>query len=343
MLNPALEIEDHANTVSLVVALADYAATPATLGDTTLGTARHCLIDALGRGFEALRDPECAALIGPLVPGALMPGGARVPGTSLELDPAQAAYCNGLLLCRSTGGDHWEELRTGRAADSFGAILAVADYQARKATMEGKSPPKVRDLLGAIAKALQIQGTLAFECDCQQTGTAALRVARVTTTAIVAAQLGGTQGQIATALSYACVDGGMSIDADERYDIGRREWATADAISCAVRHACQTMAAGQSSYLTSAQLKAMDVAGRVLGAKAAAARQRLGAGSLERLAGLYRPQEVAQLTTRFQAAVARYFPTRQAERIKALFAAPERLDDLPVNEVLAALVTNGSR
>lgn len=348
MLNPALRIEDHASTVSLVAALAEYAATPATLGDNILATARHGLIAALGRAFEALRDPECAALIGPLVPGALMPGGARVPGTSLELDPAQAAYCNALLLCRSADGDHWHESSIGRAAESLGAILAVADYQARRATMEGKSPPKVRDVLAAMVKALQIQGTSAFEGGSQQTGTAPLRLARVATTAIVTAQLGGTPGQIATALSYACVDGGMPIDTDER-DIGRRAWATADAISSAVRHACQAMAAGQSSYLTPAQLKAMDVAGRalgagrVLGAKPATAKQHFAAGAVERLAGLYGPQQVAELTTRFQAAVARYFPTRQAERIKALFAAPERLDDLPVNELLAALVTNGSR
>jgi len=343
MLSPALEIEDHANTVSLVVALADYAATPASLEDSTLSTARRCLIDALGRGFEALRDPECAARIGPLVPGALMPGGARVPGTSLELDPAQAAYCNGLMLCRSAGGDHWQDLSGGRATDSFGAILAVADYQARRAAMEGKSPPKVRDLLAAIVKALQIQGTLAFEGGYQQTGPATLRLARVATTAVVTAQLGGTQGQIVTALSYACVDGGMSIVADARNDIGRRDWATADAISRAVRHACQAMAAGHSSYLTSAQLEALDAAGRALGAKPATAKPRFGAGAIDRLAGLYGPQAVAQLTTRFQAAIERYFPTRQAERIKALFAAPERLDDLPVNELLAALVTNGSR
>lgn len=349
MLNPALRIEDHASTVSLVIALADYAATPATLGDNIVGTARHILIDALGRAFEALRDPECAALIGPLVPGALMPGGARVPGTSLELDPAQAAYCNALLLCRSAGGDHWQDSSTGRAATSLGAILAVADYQARKATMEGKSPPKIRDVLAAMVKALQIQGTLASEGGSPRTGTAILQLARVATTAVVTAQLSGTQGQIATALSHACVDGAMSIDADERDGIGRRDWATADAISRAVRHACQAMAAGQSSYLTPAQLKAMDAAGRalgagrVLGAKPTIAKQHFAAGALERLAGLYGPQQVAELTTRFQAAVARYFPTRQAERIKALFAAPERLDDLPVNELLAALVTNGSR
>ena len=35
-------------------------------------------------------------------------------------------------------------------------------------------------------------------------------------------------------------------------------------------------------------------------------------------------------------------PPKQAERIKALFAKPQQLDALPVNELMAALVTNGS-
>ncbi|MGH8296494.1 MAG: MmgE/PrpD family protein, partial [Steroidobacteraceae bacterium] len=64
--------------MSLVEAVADYAATYAVESAPALETARHCLIDALGRGLEALRDPDCACQIGPLVPGAVMPGGARV-------------------------------------------------------------------------------------------------------------------------------------------------------------------------------------------------------------------------------------------------------------------------
>lgn len=343
MLDPAREIEDHASTVSLVAALADYAAAAVTVSESAIGAARRCLLDALCRAFETLRDPECASLVGPLVPGALMPGGARVPGTSLELDPAQAAFCNGLLLCRSVSGEHGQDSSTGSAAHSIAAILAVADYQARKAAMEGKSPPMLRDVLTAIVKASRIQDMLAVAGGSQQAVAATLRLMRVITTAVVSAQLGGTQAQIATALSYACVDGGLSIAASERQEIGRRDWATADAISRAVRHACQAMAAGQSSYLTSAQLEAMDDAGRFLGANPSAGRRRLGDGTIDRPTRSYEPHEVAQLTARFQAAVGRHFPPRQAQRIKALFVAPERLDDLPVNELLAALVTNGSR
>ena len=345
MLNPLVEARDRSNSVSLVVAVAEYAASFTVDGDSAIRTARHSLIDALGHGFEALRAPECAALIAPLVPGAVMPGGARVPGTSLELDPAQAAFCMGLMLGHATGGDPLPALRSLRPADPLGAILAVADYQARKATMEGTSPPKVRDVLGAIAKALEIQGVLTLESGHHQTaiGTATIRLLRVAAAATVTAQLGGTLGQIVTALSYACVDGGMLVDADEPYDIGRRDWATADAISRAVRHGCQAMTKGHSSYLTSVELKAVDLAGRLLGAGPSIGKNPFGTAVMDRLGRVQTPQEVTRLTARFQAAVERYFPTRQADRIKALFAAPERLDDLPVNELLAALVTNGTR
>lgn len=345
MLNPALEVEDQTRTVSLVVALADYAATFAIDSTSVIKTARECLVEALGCGFEALRDPECAARIGPLVPGALMPGGARVPGTSLELDPAQAAYCTGLMLCRSASGGHWAALHSGRAADPIGGILAVADYRSRKATMEGKPPPRVRDLLAAIAKALEIQSVLTFEGSPHEIAieTATIRISRVATTAVVTAQLGGTLGQIVTALSYACIDTGMLVDLEHRHEGGRGDWARADAASRAVRHACQAMNASPSSYLTSDDLKAVDLAGKSLGAKSATAKRSFGTDVMDRLAAARTQEEVAQLTTRFQTAVDRYFPARQAERIKALFAAPERLDDLPVNELLAALVTNGSR
>jgi 2-methylcitrate dehydratase PrpD len=327
--------EDQTNTTSLVVALADYARGFAIDNDAAIRTARHCLIDALGNGLAALREPECAALIGPLVPGGMMPGGARVPGTSLELDPSQAAFCITLMLCGASRGN-W--LSSG---GSFGALLAVADYQGRKAIMEGKSPPKVRDVLAAMIKTVEIEGVLATEG-------ATIRPARIAITTVVTSQLGGALGQIATALSYACSDGGMQTDMDDRYEIGRkdwakdwaRDWARADAIGRAVRHACQAMATG-SAYLT--HPAAVDLAGRRLSAACWNPDRSFGTAIIDQLAVSRGPLEVAELTPAFHSAIDRHFPPRQSERIKTLFAAPERLDDLPVNELLAALVTNGAR
>ena len=329
--------------MSPVVALASYAVTFAIDSESVIKTARHCLIDALARGFEALEDPERASLIGPLVPGALMPGGARVPGTSLELDPAQAAFCTGVLLCLPNGDDHWLALQCGHAADSLGAVLAVADYQARKASMEGRSPPRMRELLIAAVKALEIQGVLALEGGHRNPGMAAIRFARVAATAVATAQLGGTVGHVAEALSYACIDGGTAIASDEPHGIERREWATADAISRAVRYACQTMAGARSSAAIPLHPRTLELAGRLLGPKPWSTVQPFATGIIDRIAERRSPQNVVELTSRFQSAVDRRFPARQAERIKALFAAPERLYDLPVNEVVAALATNGRR
>ena len=328
MLNPALEAEHQPNTASLVVALANYATGFTIDNDAAVRTARHCLIEALGGGLESLHEPGCAALIGPLVPGSMMPGGARVPGTSLELDPAQGAFCNTLMLCPTSRRDNW--LISGGA---FGAVLAVADYQGRKAIMEGKPPPKVRDVLAAMIKAVEIEGVLAADG-------ATLRLARLAVTTVVTAQLGGGLGQIVTALNYACMDGGMELDSDERYDICRKDWARADAIGRAVRHACQAMAAG-SSYLT--HPAAVDLADKRLGVKSWSPGMSFGTAIIDRLATSRRPLEIAELTMRFHGAVDRHFPARHTERIKTLFAAPERLDELPVNELLAVLVTNGAQ
>lgn len=325
--------------VSLAVAVADYAARFAIKSDSALDTARLCLIDALARGFEALLDPKCSCHMGPLVPGAVMPGGARVPGTSLELDPAQAAFCLGVMLCHSPAGDPWLELPP-RAAASLGAILATADYLARRATMEGKAPPMVREVLAVTVKALEIQGVLAPETGQQRAWTATLRLARVATTAVATAQLGGNPRQILNALVYVSLDGEMLPDNDWPGEAERMDWATANAISRAVRHACQAMASGASGR-TAPDLP--DLAARCLGPKPWNPRLPFGTGIVDRLASRRRPQDVAGLRARFDSAVERYFPLRQAERIKALFAAPERLDDLPVNELLATLVTNGTR
>src|SRR5687768_11425686 len=63
-----------------------------------LETARLCLMDTLGCGLLALSYPACTKLLGPVVPGATMPGrGARVPGTGYELEPVQAAFNIGAM------------------------------------------------------------------------------------------------------------------------------------------------------------------------------------------------------------------------------------------------------
>src|SRR3982074_3548247 len=157
--------------------------------DSTLAyeTARNCLIDTLGCGLEALDYPACTKLLGPLVPGIVLPHGPRVPGTSYQLDPVQAAFNIGTMIRWLDFNDTWLAAEWGHPSDNLGAILAVADYLARKAVMEGKTPPTVRDVLTGMIKAHEIQGLLAIENSFNRVGLDHVILVRVASTAVVTA------------------------------------------------------------------------------------------------------------------------------------------------------------
>src|ERR1700734_4014614 len=92
---------------AVLTAIADYAANFTVTSQTAYETARYCLMDTLACGFQALQYPACRKLLGPVVPGAVMPGGARVPGTSYELDPVQAAFNIGAMVRWLDFNDTW--------------------------------------------------------------------------------------------------------------------------------------------------------------------------------------------------------------------------------------------
>jgi len=147
---------------ALLVAIAEYAKSFQIQSNQAYETARYCFMDTLACGFQALKYPACTRLLGPIVPGALMPGGARVPGTSFELEPVQAAFNIGAMVRWLDFNDTWLAAEWGHPSDNLGGILAVADYMARKAVMEGRKPPVVRDVLTAMIKAHEIQGVIAI-------------------------------------------------------------------------------------------------------------------------------------------------------------------------------------
>jgi len=76
----------------VLVDIADYVLNYEIQSGLAYETARNCLIDTLGCGLEALEYPACRKLLGPVVPGTVVPNGAKVPGTSFQLDPVQAAF-----------------------------------------------------------------------------------------------------------------------------------------------------------------------------------------------------------------------------------------------------------
>src|SRR5580700_8929788 len=120
-----------------LLAIADYARNFTVTSALAYETARYCLMDTLACGFQALKYPACRKLLGPVVPGAVMTGGARVPGTSFELDPVQAAFNIGAMIRWLDFNDTWLAAEWGHPSDNLGGILAIADFLSRKARMEG--------------------------------------------------------------------------------------------------------------------------------------------------------------------------------------------------------------
>ncbi len=105
--------------------IADYALSYKISSDLAYATAQHCLIDTLGCGLEALEYPACTKLLGPIVPGTVVPNGARVPGTNFVLDPVQAAFNIGAIIRWLDFNDTWLAAEWGHPSDNLGAILAI--------------------------------------------------------------------------------------------------------------------------------------------------------------------------------------------------------------------------
>ncbi len=241
---------------ALLVAIAEYAREFTVRSALAYETARYGLMDSLACAFRALEYPACTKLLGPVVPGAVMPGGARVPGTSYELDPVQAAFNIGALIRWLDFNDTWLAAEWGHPSDNLGAVLALADYLSRKARMEGRGPLTVREVLTAMIKAHEIQGVLALANSFNRRGLDHVILVRVASTAVATVMLGGTREQVMSAVSNAWLDGGALRTYRHAPNTGsRKSWAAADATSRGVRHALMALAGemGYPSALTAPQ------------------------------------------------------------------------------------------
>jgi 2-methylcitrate dehydratase len=232
----------------LLVELADYALHYDGGSPLAYETAYHCLLDSLACALQALQYRACTKLLGPVVPGATMARGARVPGTSYELDPVQAAFNLGTMIRWLDFNDTWLAAEWGHPSDNLGAILTVADFQARSALAEARAPPTVRDVLRRMIQAHEIQGVLALENAFNRVGLDHVLLVRVASTAVVTAMLGGTRETIGNALSNAFLDGGALRTYRHAPNTGsRKSWAAGDATSRAVRLSLMAMT-GEMGY-----------------------------------------------------------------------------------------------
>ncbi len=216
-------------------------------------TARYCLIDTLGCGFEALEYPACTKLLGPIVQGTVVPNGAKVPGTQFQLDPVQAAFNLGTMIRWLDFNDTWLAAEWGHPSDNLGGILATADWISRNNVASGKAPLTVRDVLTAMVKAHEIQGVIALENSFNKVGLDHAVLVKVASTAVVAQMLGLTHDEIINAVSLAWVDGQSLRTYRHSPNTGsRKSWAAGDATSRAVRLAliARTGEMGYPSVLT---------------------------------------------------------------------------------------------
>ncbi len=212
----------------LLTTLADYTLSfEAPAGGEAMETARLCLMDSMGCAMLALGFPACAGLLGPVVVGAEMPGGARVPGTRYELDPVRAAFNIGAMIRWLDYNDTWLAAEWGHPSDNLGGILAVADYLARQG-----NEIRVRDILRRMVQAYEIQGVLALENSFNRAGLDHVLLVRIATTAVAAAMLGAGREQVVNALSYAWIDGSALRTYRHAPNTGpRKSWAAGDASS----------------------------------------------------------------------------------------------------------------
>jgi 2-methylcitrate dehydratase len=251
----------------LLAELADYALNARIESEEALDTARWCLADTLACGLMALAYPACTKLLGPVVPGATIAHGARVPGTRYELDPVAAAFNLGVIIRWLDFNDTWLAAEWGHPSDNLGAILATADWLSRHqaagiapAAFHSILPPHrtpltIRNVLVAMIEAHEIQGVLALENSFNRVGLDHVLLVRVASTAVTTAMLGGTREQVINAISHAWIDGSALRTYRHAPNTGsRKSWAAGDATARGVRLALIAMT-GEMGYSSALSAK----------------------------------------------------------------------------------------
>jgi len=232
----------------VLVDIADYVHDHLITSNEALDIARYCLMDTLGCGLEALSYPACTKLLGPVVPGTIVPNGSKVPGTQYQLDPILAAFNIGAMVRWLDFNDTWLAAEWGHPSDNLGGILAISDWISRTRQQAGKKAISMREVLVAMIKAHEIQGILALENSFNRVGLDHVVLVKVASTAVVTGLLGGTKEDIINAVSNAWVDGQSLRTYRHSPNTGsRKSWAAGDATSRAVRLALMTMK-GEMGY-----------------------------------------------------------------------------------------------
>ncbi len=203
-----------------------------TQSQEAMETARYCWMDTISCGLFALKYPACTKILGPIVPGAGMENGSRVPGTSYELDPVRAAWNIGAMVRWLDFNDTWLAAEWGHPSDNLGSILALADYQSRSRVAKGEAPLTMKDVLVAMVQAHEVQGVIALENCFNRVGLDHVMLVRIASAAVAARMLGCNREEICTAVSHAWLDGSSLRTYRHAPNTGsRKSWAAGDASS----------------------------------------------------------------------------------------------------------------
>lgn len=245
-----LKMNTNQQTDILIEEIADYVLEKEITSSEAYETARYVLLDTIGCGILALQYPECTKLLGPVVPGTVVPNGTRVPGTSYVLDPVQGAFNIGCMIRWLDYNDTWLAAEWGHPSDNLGGILAVADYISRVNIAVGREALTVQDVLEMMIKAHEIQGVLALENSLNRVGLDHVLFVKIATTAVVTKALGGTRQEIINAISNAWIDNSSLRTYRHAPNTGsRKSWAAGDATSRGVRLAMMAVK-GEMGYPT---------------------------------------------------------------------------------------------
>ena len=215
--------------------IAEYVDSSAVTRDVAYQMSRYCLLDSIGCALEALDHPACVRLLGPVVPGASMERGARVPGTPFSLDPVAAAFNIGTMLRWTDFSDTFIALTTSHPSDDIGAILAVADYLSRSRIAVRTPPLTMSTVLAEMIKAHEVQGVLGMGNRFSENGIDHSLLVKIACTAVATKLLGGSRDAIAAATSLAFFHAGLCVHRFGSNTGPRKGWASAEAASHAVR------------------------------------------------------------------------------------------------------------
>lgn len=236
----------HPTYDTVLTTIADYVHSDDIVSEEAFHTARACFADAIGCAILSLQFKACTKLLGPVIQNTIVPNGSRVPGTAYILDPVQAAFNIGTMIRWLDYNDTFLAAEWGHPSDNLGGLLAAADYMCHTR----KPNLTLKDLLTAMIKAYEIQGSLSMLNSFNRVGFDHVIFVKVATAAVVTGMLGGTRDQIRDAVSQAFVDAGPLRTYRHTPNTGsRKSWAAGDATSRGVQLALLTIR-GEMGYPT---------------------------------------------------------------------------------------------